>query len=181
VPRDIKTTLFRLREILVMFYDIADDNYKKNLKILTDVKEMKKTFTKDYAVQKGFDIYSNLNIKIRCFWYGRKIQDFKPISNNFSCGTEQLSILADGNVLPCCLAYTNDISIGKVANGSLKSTLEGNKFLYNLRKKGGEKHITCRKCYGEPTYRGTVVKNLYFSLPEKIRHSKFLKSFTQSY
>ena len=28
---DIKTTLFRLREILIMFYDIADDNYKKNL------------------------------------------------------------------------------------------------------------------------------------------------------
>ena len=50
-----------------------------------------------------------------------------------------------------------------------------------MRPEFGEKHITCRKCYGEPTYRGTVVKNLYFSLPEKIRHSKFLKNFTQSY
>ena len=164
-----------------MFYDIADDDYKENLKELTDINKMKKTFIKDYEIQKGFNIYKNLNVIIRCFWYGRRIQDFKPVSDNFSCGSEQLSILADGNILPCCVAYNNDISIGQAKNNSLKNILEGNKFLYNLRKKGGEKHLTCKKCFGEPTFRGTVVKNLYFALPSKIRHSKFVQFFTQSY
>ena len=79
------------------------------------------------------------------------------------------------------LAYNKDISMGKVRDRSLKSILSGNKFLTNLRKKGGEKHLTCRKCFGEPTYRGTLVKKLYFALPTKIRNSKFMTFFTQSY
>ena len=40
----MKTTLTRLSGILKMFYEIADDEYKKNLKALTDIKEMKKIF-----------------------------------------------------------------------------------------------------------------------------------------
>ena len=133
VPRDIKTTLIKLKGILKQFYEISDDQYKDNLKALTDIKEMKKIFGKDYGAQDGFYIFKNVNVKVRLFWYGKKLTEFKPIDNNFSCQSSNLAILADGNVLPCCLAYTNDISIGKVANGSLKSTLEGNKFLYNLK------------------------------------------------
>ena len=71
--------------------------------------------------------------------------------------------------------------MGKVSDSSLKSILENNKFLANLRKKGGEKHINCRKCFGEPTYRGVFVKNLYYSLPLKVRQSRLVKFFTRSY
>ena len=71
--------------------------------------------------------------------------------------------------------------MGNIRDGSLKSILEGNEFLYNLRKKGGKKHVICKKCFGEPTYRGTIVKKLYFALPEKIRNSKYMTFFTQSY
>jgi len=183
VPRDMKTTLFRLRAILEKFYEISDDEYKKNFKSLTDVKEMKKIFEKDYGAQEGFgfNIFKNVSVLVRCFWYGKKLSEFKPIGNNFSCKSSNLGILADGNVVPCCIAYNKDISLGNIRDSSLKSILEGNKFLYNLRKKGGEKHLTCRKCFGEPTYRGTFVKKLYFALPQKIRNSKFVTFFTQSY
>ena len=181
VPRDIKTTLFRLRGILEKFYEISDDQYKDNLKALMDIKEMKKIFGKDYGEQDGFNIFKNVNVKVRLFWYGMKLVHFKPIDNNFSCHSSNLAIQADGNVVPCCLAYNKDISMGKVRDKSLKSILSGNKFLTNLRKKGGEKHLTCRKCFGEATYRGTLVKKLYFALPSKIRNSKFMHFFTQSY
>ena len=181
VPRDVKTTISRLREILKMFYDVSDDEYKEKSRALIDIKEIKKFFDKDYAHQEGCNIYKNVKIKMRCFWYGRKQKEYKPINNNFICNTNNLGILADGHIVPCCLAYNQDLSLGKVSESSLKNVLDNNKFLYNLRKKGGEKHINCRKCFGEPTHRGVFVKNLYYALPEKIRYSKFIQFFTRSY
>ena len=181
VPRDIKATISRIKKFMQMFYDISSDNYKEKLKALIDINEIKKIFGKEYIYQSGFDIYKNVKIKIKPFIFGRRIKDFKAIKNNFSCSNELLGILADGNIVPCCLAYNEDISMGKVTDSSLNSVLSNNKFLHNLRKKGGEKALTCRKCFGEPTHRGTLVKNLYFALPSKVRNSKFLKFFTMSY
>ena len=181
VPRDIKTTLSRLSGILRRFYEISDDEYKKNLQSLTNGEEMKKLFEKDYASQGGFNIAKNLNVKVRCFWYGKKLSEFQPINDNFSCTSGNLGIVANGNVLPCCISYNDDLSMGNIRDGSLKSILEGNEFLYNLRKKGGKKHLVCRKCFGEPTKRGAVIKKLYFALPEKIRNSKIMTFFTQAY
>jgi len=181
VPRDIRTTIARIKKFMQKFYDISDDKYKEKLKPLIDINEIKKIFGKEYVYQSGFDIYENIKIKIKPFFFGRRITDFKPIGNNFSCTNELLGILADGNIVPCCLAYNKDISMGKMTESSLNSVLSGSKFLHNLRKKGGKKSLTCRKCFGEPTYRGTLVKNLYFALPSNIRNSKFLKFFTLSY
>ena len=38
--------------------------------------------------------------------------------------------------------------------------LQNNLFLKNLREKGGKKHITCKKCFGDPTKRGAFVRNM---------------------
>ena len=70
-----------------------------------------------------------------------------------------MGIQADGNVVPCCLAYDDTISIGNINLSSLQGLLNNNKFLDNLRKVGGEKHITCQKCFGEPTKRGVIIRN----------------------
>ena len=120
VPRNIRTTILQLREILKKFYEVSDDEYKENLMALIDIKKVKKIFSKDYFNQDGFDVYKNVNIKIRQFWYGRKLQDFKPIDNNFSCMSDNLGILADGNLVPCCLAYSKDISLGQLKTQSFK-------------------------------------------------------------
>ena len=181
VPRDLKTTIAQMKKFMQMFYDISDDIYKEKLKPLVDIKEIKKIFGKEYIYQSGFDIFRNVNIKIKPFFFGRRISNFKPIGNNFSCTNELLGILADGNIVPCCLAYNDEISLGKITDSSLHSILNNNTFLSNLRKKGGQKHLACRKCFGEPTHRGTLVKNLYFSLPLTVRNSKFFKFFTLSY
>ena len=181
VSRDPETTMLQFREILKMFHNISDDEYKKNLKVLFDIKEVKKIFDKEYGIQEGWHLYKNVKIYMRCFWYGRKQSEHKPMNNNFSCHNRNLGILANGHIVPCCLAYNQDLSLGKVSDSSLKSILDNNKFLYNLRKKGGEKHINCKKCFGEPTNRGVFIKNLYFMLPLKIRRSKLVQFFTRSY
>ena len=117
-------------------------------------------FDKDYLSQDGVKVFENITIKIKPFHYGRKIKDFEPIDNNFSCNTKILSVQADGNIVPCCLAYDNSISLGKIQNKTLEQALTKTSFIKNLRKKGGEKHTTCKKCYGEPTKRGAFVRNL---------------------
>ncbi len=165
------------------------DNRKKTLKILKDfleemskinenANEMKETFfglldqnilikknaqMSDYIFQEGIDLASNIKLKIKPFFYGRRIEKFYPISDNFSCESEILGILSDGSVVPCCLAYDDTISLGNVNN---KSNLEevlnsGKTFLDNLRTKNSSKHDTCKKCFGEPTHRGVIFRNIY--------------------
>ena len=139
--------------------NIADVEYKGNLdQIIESLK--KNNFSNKYIDQNGYKIYNNVVLKIKPFHYGRKIKDFYPINNNFSCQSEILGILADGNMVPCCLSYDDSISMGNIKNQSLINTLHQNKFLKNLRSKKGEKHLTCKKCFGEPTKRGAHVRNI---------------------
>ena len=114
----------------------------------------------NYNDKKGIFIYDKINLKFKPFIYGKRIRDFYPVSDSFSCKSSILGILADGNVVPCCLAYDDSISMGNIKNKSVNSILDGNKFLENLRKKGGKKHITCKKCFGEPTRRGSIVRSI---------------------
>ena len=62
--------------------------------------------------------------------------------------------------MPCCLAYDGSISLGNIQKDNLEEILINNNFLNNLRTKGAPKHITCRKCFGEPTKRGAARRNL---------------------
>ena len=114
----------------------------------------------NYDYNKGLKLYDNIQLKFKPFFYGKRMRDFYPVNDSFACNSSILGILADGNVVPCCLAYDNSISIGNVKNNKLVTMIEGNKFLKNLRTKGGKKHITCKKCFGEPTKRGSVVRSI---------------------
>ena len=89
-----------------------------------------------------------------------------------------MSILADGNVVPCCLAYDDRISLGKAQNFSLKQIIENNKkFLTNLRTNKGEKHEVCKKCFGEPDKKRSTLRNIYNNLPLYIRNSSIMNFF----
>ena len=101
-------------------------------------------------------------MKIKPFRYGRRISEFYAINDNFSCHSNILGILADGEVVPCCLAYESSISMGRIDKLDLKTVLEDGKiFLKNLRTKNLEKHETCKKCFGEPTKRGIFFRTIF--------------------
>ena len=117
-------------------------------------------FDANYLNQDGYKLYNNITLKVKQFSYGRKIQDFFPINDNFTCNSQILGILADGNVVPCCLAYDERLSLGSIHHKNLLTILKDNQFLKNLRKKGGEKHELCKKCYAEPTKRGVLTRNI---------------------
>ena len=89
--------------------------------------------------QDGYKIFENITLKVKPFFYGRRISEFHQIDDNFSCNSSILGILADGNVVPCCLAYDESISMGRVNKSSLEQILkDGSSFLKNLRTKNGE-------------------------------------------
>tara|TARA_A100001015_G_scaffold148488_1_gene164694 strand:- start:2022 stop:3092 length:1071 start_codon:yes stop_codon:yes gene_type:complete len=164
VPLDLKSTTLQLKKYVDLFYNIAENDYKKNIYKLTNMYEAQNNFTKFYKKQTGFKIARNITLKFKPFFYGKSINDFYARDDNFKCNSQILSVQADGNIVPCCLAYDDSISMGKVEENSLKSILDESILLKNLRKVGGEKHETCKKCFGEPTKRGVKFKQLYSSL-----------------
>ena len=152
LPNTLKSTLFLLDQHFDKFF--KKDEFKKA------TLNKSQFIDKNYRLQDGIKISENIEIKIKPFFYGHRIKDFYPIDDNFSCGSSILSVQSTGSVVPCCLAYDDTISLGSIQENSLESILNDNLFLKNLRKKGGKKHLTCRKCYGEPTKRGAFFRNL---------------------
>ncbi len=146
--------------------EINNDYFFKN-----NIDLSKKNFDINYKKQSGLQITENIKLKIKPFFYGRRMKDFKPIpSDTFSCDSQILGILSDGNVLPCCLGYDDTISLGSIKNKNLFDILEDNIFLKNLRDTDGDKHITCRKCFGEPTQRGVIFRNFQFKFKKFVKN-----------
>ena len=167
VPKDLKSSMTMFSKFLDYFYDISDKKYQDSLQ---ELKKPDKYFDHNYIKQDGYKICDNITLKLKPFFYGRRISEFHPINDNFSCDSKILGILADGNVVPCCLAYDDTISLGKITQKDLKEILiKGEKFLNNLRTNNLEKHDTCKKCFGEPTKRGVIVRNIWNYLPPKVR------------
>ena len=164
VAKSTKETLSKFK-IFIEKLNQMNGNYldEDRLKLI-DQDETENIFEfapNDHNSKDGFFIADNIELKLKHFWYGRKIKDFYPaLDKSFSCHNPILGIQADGNVVPCCLAYDDSISQGNIKNQNLKDMLENNEFLKNLRSKKGEKHITCRKCMGEKTRRGVIFQFL---------------------
>ncbi len=175
VPRTIDQTMNMFSKFIDYFYNIIDEPYKKNFQNLKDYKNY---FKKNDYNHNGYKIYDNVTLKLKTFFFGRRITHFHPIDDNFACDSKILGILADGNVVPCCLAYEDSISLGNVKDFELKDILSnGENFLFNLRNKNQKKHETCKKCFGEPTKRGVLFRNFYNKLPIKIKNSNFFNYF----
>tara|TARA_B100001057_G_C22864361_1_gene955863 strand:- start:3947 stop:5044 length:1098 start_codon:yes stop_codon:yes gene_type:complete len=177
VPETMDQTMKMFSKFVDYFYNITDEPYKSKFENLKNYKDF---FKKNNYEQEGYKIYDNVTLKLKTFFFGRRISNFYPINDNFACDSKILGVLADGNVVPCCLAYEDSISLGNIKNLNLKDVLDnGKSFLFNLRNKGQKKHETCKKCFGEPTLRGSILRNLYNFLPLRIKNSTFMNSLKE--
>lgn len=163
-PRSTSETLDKFKIFIEKLNKIGNGyvNKEKLNELNLDLTKSQFEFApNDHNAEKGFKLAKNIDLKLKNFFYGRRITDFYPaFDKSFSCHNSILGIQADGNVVPCCLAYDDSISQGNIKKTSLKNMLENNLFLSNLRSKDGAKHITCRKCMGEETKRGVVFQYL---------------------
>ncbi len=175
IVQDKNKLFFLLENFINEMSKINKDNFfnKEKLK-LNDLSKSNINYLSDYWSQKGLKITENITIKIKPFFYGRRITEFKELpSKSFICNSEILGILANGSIVPCCLAYDDKISLGNVKKFKLKEVLEDNKFIKNLRSYNGKKHEVCKKCFGEPTKRGVFFRTIY-NFFKKYSHKKNL-------
>jgi len=165
VPETLNETFQQFIELLNTHkIDLLDNNDQS-------IKDLKKKYFESYSYlsQDGWKLFENVKIKIKKFHFGRAISENFPRDDNFICSSEILGIQSDGNIVPCCLAYDDTISLGNIYKKSIFEVLKDNSFLKNLRDLNGNKSITCKKCFGEPTQRGVFFRNFYSKIPEKIR------------
>jgi len=128
----------------------------------TDISQLVRSSDQRYTQSQGFSLAPNIEIKVKPFSYGRAIDEYYPATHDFSCANRILGIVADGSVVPCCLMYDSSVfSMGNIRTQNLNDIMTGNqKFLSNLRTKNLEKVDICRKCFGQPTRRGVLIKNI---------------------
>jgi radical SAM protein with 4Fe4S-binding SPASM domain len=108
-----------------------------------------------------------VELRLKPFFYGRRISDYRHYKGPIRCGNRILGILADGSVVPCCLAYDNSLALGNIKKNSLASILdERSAWLADLRDYTPLKSTICQACLGEPTRRGLLVKRLRTQLSE---------------
>ena len=112
VPQTKRDVLLQLNQYFKNFYEISDEKYKSQM--LEMIKFKESFFKKSYIDQEGYNIFSNVKVKLKPFFYGRRISNFYAIDNNFKCDSKILGVLASGAVVPCCLAYDEKISMGKI-------------------------------------------------------------------
>ena len=71
---------------------------------------------------------------------------------------QMLGILADGSVVPCCMAYNASLAMGNLKTESLHSMLERNRaWIGQIKGETNDKPDICKRCLGQPTKRGVVL------------------------
>lgn len=174
-PRNIKTIIFGLERGDPSAYHKIDD-LRSDIKVfLNELKNTDKRFCFDvdgvdsyldeadiyYSNEKaGFNISENITFKIKPFIYGKRLTEFYPAKDGIGCQNEILGILASGNVVPCCLAYGDMLSMGNVQEEPLKMILEQNIHWHNNIRKGIGLPLCCQRCLGAPTRRGVLFRQL---------------------
>ncbi len=110
-----------------------------------------------YWEEDGLQLAKNISFKIKPFGFGRRLADFRPTNEPIACNNQNLGILADGSVVPCCMAYNSSLAMGNLRNESLHSILERNRaWLGQIKGETNEKPDICKRCLGQPTRRGVM-------------------------
>ena len=131
--------------------------------------------TRFYVGDTSIQLADNINIKIKPFHYGLKLSEYYPVQN-FSCHTEIISVLASGDVVPCCLDYDGELSMGNIHNTDFDKILSRSKdFIDAIRSPDGEKNIVCQRCFGAPTRRGAAIKSIYNKFSSQTKDNRYLR------
>lgn len=110
-----------------------------------------------YWEEDGLKLAKNISFKIKPFGFGRRLQEFMPTNEPIACNNQNLGILADGSVVPCCMAYNTSLAMGNLKSESLHSILERNQqWLGQIKGETNQKPDVCKRCLGQPTKRGVV-------------------------
>lgn len=112
---------------------------------------------RDYLAQESFELSDRVSLKVKRFVHGRRLSAFRPAAATVPCGTRILSVLANGSVVPCCLAHEDLLSMGDAAVESLADVLERGRPLIEAVHTGVGMPAVCHVCQGAPSRRGALL------------------------
>jgi radical SAM protein with 4Fe4S-binding SPASM domain len=152
LKNDVNVFLNELKDHDAVFkFNVSDfDSYLESVK--------SNFLSEKYLNNPGFRIAGNISIKIKPFSYGKRLAEFYPVKNGIACGTKILGILANGNVVPCCWAYNDILSLGNIREDSLDNILRKSSEVIKGIRDAKDPPETCKRCQGAPTRRGAEFK-----------------------
>lgn len=114
-------------------------------------KRKKQTYNKYYTINK------NISFELKTFFDSINFYDFKE-NNQVKCFMPHLNVNSKGEVVMCCADYTGDTSIGNIKERKIKEILIENYDVFLNKNNEKAKIELCRKCFGERTYRGLLLR-----------------------
>lgn len=165
-------TIQTIQEDLLIFLKDLNNFDSSFIYDEANIKNYLKTADPNYHNQHGIPLSKNISMKVKMFFYGRRLSTFYPALNTAGCGTDFIMVSADGSVAPCCLIYDNMIDIGNVKTDSLQTILERNKTFLKGIKNGSCLPDACRRCKGAPTRRGVYIMALYNIISKRAHFKK---------
>lgn len=161
---EIFETVDKLREKIIIFRFWTMDNGKMN-KQLTEIVEKIKNYY-NLSTETVEKINSEKHIKIRNNLYIDKANEFvwPNLDNDYfnDKGTcyalkDQLAILVDGTVVPCCLDSDGVINLGNIYKQTLEEIINSKR--YQEIKKNFSNHKACEKLCKHCSFKDNLVKN----------------------
>jgi len=119
----------------------------------TSRKRKKQTYDDYYRIS------DDISFELKRFFDSTNFYTFKE-TNIVSCFMPYLIVNSHGKLLLCCADYVGKTAIGDVTEKKVKEILiEKYDIFMNKRNEKANMEI-CRKCYGERTYRGLIIRNI---------------------
>jgi len=113
-----------------------------------------------YEDEAGLSLAPHIVIKIKLFIYSKRLTEFYPIKGRIGCPTNIVGILANGDVVPCCMVNEGVFNLGNVHQEPLGTILEKSKYFLRGLRDGTNLPRICCKCLGAPSRRGAFAKQM---------------------
>jgi organic radical activating enzyme len=135
-----------------------------NPKPVNGIKE-KRTYNKYYSINK------NISFELKTFFDSTNFYYFKE-NKQVNCFMPYLNVNSKGEVVMCCADYIGGTSIGNMKGRKIKEILIENYAVFLNKMNEKSKIELCRKCYGERTYRGLLLKkSINYLRRVKMKHT----------
>jgi len=133
---------YRLWNLTTIKENEINNNIIKTIETCYNLVELKQKLTENDFIKIKDNLFINQDIEFT--WPDIKKE---PIIENGRCLAlkDQIAILVDGTVVPCCLDNNGDIPLGNILEHTLEEILD-NKKTAQIRKNFENRVITCKLC-----------------------------------
>lgn len=177
-PSIFNETPETLADHLILFLKMVESHSKTFKFNLVQLQKNQKKLSN--SASGTFDLAYRLSDKVsivyKQFSNIRRIEAYHPVRYG-SCHTRNLGVLANGDVVLCCVDYESKIKIGNVKTTRFHDILHRARPILKRLRDGGELQFDrCRDCLGAPTRHGAIIRDF-----RNLLRYKYMKNKSNSF